>query len=486
MIAQLLNREFLLAVADQARTDLELELAARAGPARRSGAPSELDELDSADLIDVIGELSAATRGREGIEPAADPGPPSAAPGARPKDDFAYVPRDAMLSLLQTAVEEYAEARDDVAISEQPLLDDKRGGDEPAVTDRQFADVPLARTADGRRRWGDMEVAKQKLLSDPGWLTSGFAMAVRAFRKRVAFVEKPPIVPIANDAKILVVGDWGSGIPRAKKVADRIREELDRDPAKQRIVVHLGDVYYSGSKREYERNLLNLWPVRSGEDVLSFSLVGNHDMYYGGHAYYDTCLADPRFAAHAGCSHFALQSDEWQLIGLDTGYEDGGLAGDQAGWAKHVIERPPDGGGSSARRTALLTHHQLFSAHEGGAKTLAQKIEPVLATDRVDAWFWGHEHRCIQYEASRWKGHRLGFASCVGHGGIPEYLVMKEGETRPKPWVYEYLKRYGTAEEPWETFGFAVLELQGSDMRVRYVDEDGNEHHKVESVVQGA
>ena len=61
-----------------------------------------------------------------------------------------------------------------------------------------------------------------------------------------------------------------------------------------------------------------------------------------------------------------------------------------------------------------------------------------------------------------------------------------QGETKPKPWVYEYLeRRYGTAEEPWEMFGFAVLEPHGRDASVRYVDEDGIEHHKVDSVVAG-
>jgi hypothetical protein len=484
MIAQVLNRDFLLEITEELRKNLEGELKGRAKPRRRGGAPTEMDEVETDELEEAVAKLEADTRDREQLEVASEGGAPSDAEGERPKDDFAFVPRSPLLSVIQTLMEEHIEDTQDLRVTERALLDDKRGGEEPAVTDLQLADLPLTRTASGRRKWGDMEIAKRLLLSDPGWLTSGFAMAVRAVRHRATFIERPVIVPIANDAKVIVVGDWGSGIPRAKKVADRIREELDRDTTMQRSVVHLGDVYYSGSKREYERNMLNLWPVRAGEDIRSFSLMGNHDMYYGGHAYYGTCLTDSRFSAQAGCSYFALQSDDWQILGLDTGHEDGGLRGDQAGWAKRVIEEPEEKSGKD-RMTALLTHHQLFSAHEPGAKELGKKMKPVLETGRLDAWLWGHEHRCIQYEATEWQGDRIGFASCVGHGGIPEYLVMKEGETKPKPWVYEYLKRYGTAKEPWETFGFAVLELRGRDMRVRYVDEDGNEHHRVESVVAG-
>ena len=487
MIAQVLNRDFLLGVADEARKDLEREVQGRTAKRRRRGAPSETDRLETSELQEAAELLRGAAVGREHLEPAPEGGEPSDEDGVRPKHDFAYIPRDAALSVLQTTLEERFETDESIKVVERPLLDDRRGGDEPAVTDRQLDDVRLTRTVEGRRKWGDMEVAKGKLwLSDPGWLTSAFAMGVRDFRGRAEFVEKPQIVPIQNDAKIIVVGDWGSGIPRAKKVADRIRAELDKDTSKQRIVVHLGDVYYSGSKREYERNMLNLWPVHEGEDILSFSLMGNHDMYYGGHAYYGSLLADSRFARHAGCSYFALQSDNWQFIGLDTGHEDGGLRGDQARWAKEVIERPPEDGDSPQRMTALLSHHQPFSAHEGGATKLVEKIKPVLATGRVDAWLWGHEHRCIQYEATKVEGDRVGFSSCLGHGGVPEYLIMKEGETKPKPWVYEYLeRRYGTAEEPWEMFGFAVVEPVGRDMSVRYVDEDGREHHKVDGVVAG-
>jgi len=487
MIAQVLNRDFLLVVADEVRKDLEREAKGRTAKRRRGGAPSPLDTLDTEELDEAAEMLREVSAGREHLEPVPGGGQPDDQEGPRPKDDFAYIPRDAVLSLLQTELEERFETDDSIKLVDRPLLDDRRSGLEPAVTDRQLEDVRLTRTVRGRRKWGDMEIAKGKQwLSDPGWLTSAFAMGVRAFRRRAEFVEKPQIVPITNDAKIMLVGDWGSGIPRANKVAERIREELDKEPSKQRVVVHLGDVYYSGSKREYNRNMLNLWPVREGEEVLSFSLMGNHDMYYGGHAYYGTLLADTRFAGHAGCSYFALQSDEWQVIGLDTGHEEGGLRGDQARWAKEVIERPPNADDSTHRMTALLSHHQPFSAHEAGAKKLVEKIRPVLATGRVDAWLWGHEHRCIQYEATKVGGDRVGFSSCVGHGGVPEYLIMKQGETKPRPWVYEYLeRRYGTAEEPWEMFGFAVLELDGRDMRVRYVDEDGREHHKVDSVVAG-
>jgi 3',5'-cyclic AMP phosphodiesterase CpdA len=434
-----------------------------------------VDDFEAAELSEILGELSEARAAEQ------DDGAPASAIGVPPRDDFAYIPRDPLLSLVQTTIDEHVESTD-VELVDTPLPGRRDGvTGKPAVTDRRIAEIPLTGIgARGvRRKWGDMEIAKFKLFSDPGWLTSGFAMGVRLFRGRADWVDKPPTVTIANDARIILVGDWGSGIPRAKDVSDQIRKVLAEDTGRECHVIHLGDVYYSGSKREYERNFLNLWPVgKSDAGVGSFALCGNHDMYYGGHAYYGTLLAESRLSKQEGCSYFALKNDDWQLLGLDTGYEDGGLNGDQARWARESIDGAPD------HKTALLTHHQLFSAHEPGARTMQEKIEPVLASGRVDAWFWGHEHRCIQYEATKWNGHRVGFASCLGHGGVPEYLAMKEGETKPAPWAYEYLKPFGSGEEPWEKFGFAVLDLKGPQMSVRYIDEDGTEHHRVDEVVK--
>ncbi len=469
MIAQVLNRPFLLEAASLVQDELDRELERRRG-GRRRGSADPLFEVEDDELRDLRASLAGAGESESAEEDLADA-------EVTPKDDVAYIPRDPLLSLLQTTIEEHAEESDEVEIVDSPLLLGYRGDSEiPAVTDRRIAGIPLVAPEGRRRKWGDMEIPQNPFFADPGWLTSGFAMAMRAFRGRARWVEDPPTIPIGDRARIVLVGDWGSGLPRAKRVADQIRRVLAQDDNLERHVIHLGDVYYSGSKREYNRNFLNLWPVGEGEDIGSFSLCGNHDMYYGGHAYYGTCLADPRLMRQAGSSHFALKSPHWTLIALDTGYEDGGLQGHQAGWARNLIDSAPP-----EQRIALLSHHQLFSAHEDGAKKLGKKIAPVLETNRVDAWFWGHEHRCIQYGESWQQGHRVGFASCLGHGGVPEHLVMKEGESKPPPWAYEYLKPF-TPTEPWETFGFAVLDVDRSKMSIRYIDENGIEHHNVPKV----
>jgi 3',5'-cyclic AMP phosphodiesterase CpdA len=477
VIEQFLNQGFLLAIADDTRVGLEQAAAERnkkvRGGHRRK--PSELDKFTQEELEALSAELAAIP---ERARPSELDERPDEVP---PKEDYAFIPRDRMLSIVQSAVEQVVEERHPDAIVEPRAVRGRRGGHEPAVTNRRLKDVKLTSTSGKRRVWKQMEVAKGKWiwLSDPRWVQSKVCELWRdAARGYAEFVDNPPTVEIANDAQVFVVGDWGSGLERAQKVAKRIREELAKGGQRQQIVIHLGDVYYSGTKREFERRFLEHWPVDGSTDILSFTLPGNHDMYTGGHAYYATALADRRFERQSGCSFFALESDYWQLLGLDTSYEDAGLHGSQADWARKRIEQAPE-----RLKTALFSHHQLFSAHEKGAAKLQEKIEPVLATGRIDAWFWGHEHRCIQYDETEWKGHRVGFSSCVGHGGIPEYLVMKEGDPKPKPpWAYEYLTQYGDGPEPWDTFGFAVLELNNQKMRVRYIDENGKQHHGVRDV----
>src|SRR5262249_41951842 len=152
-----------------------------------------------------------------------------------------------------------------------------------------------------------------------------------------------------------IVGDWGTGIERAKKVAHEMRVVIEQGAKDglQQHVIHLGDVYYSGWKREYENRFLRYWPVdiAEGRTIASWCLNGNHDMYSGGHAYYDYLLADPRFTRQEQSSFFSLSNDHWEVLALDSSWEDGGLEGIQGDWALAKLNE-------SKRKVMLLSHHQ--------------------------------------------------------------------------------------------------------------------------------
>jgi hypothetical protein len=466
VIAQVLNRDFVL----ERLNEVQDFLSSPQTDERRTvpGGGPELDSGDAAEALALaeaaLASETAGSSGQPGFEP-----PPAERRGeeSAPIDDFSFFSRDAAISNLQSALEEYFRKNEKLQAAEPP--DDRRSDpwDEVAVTDLSLEDNEPSRDLDGRRVFDKFSI------TDVRWVSSLFAMGVRRFRDRYPFPDKPAEpLRIGGRARLVLVGDWGSGIPRARKVADQMRKVIDEgiQSNREQHVVHLGDVYYSGWEYEYRDRFLKYWPVKESErdSILSWNLNGNHDMYSGGHAFFGHALKDPRFARQQGSSWFSLENDHWTILGLDTAWEEHGLQGNQAEWAKRKLESSPGKG-------LLLSHHQVFSSYEKGGKkepALVTKIRPVLATRRVRSWFWGHEHRCVLYNPYE----NVELARCIGHGGVPVYMTHGENDPYPPPGAYEYRGFFQKGLERWAWFGFAVLDFEGPEIHVRYIDENGVEH----------
>jgi hypothetical protein len=387
---------------------------------------------------------------------------------AAPQDDHAFIARDPVVSLLQSAIEQYYQEQAPDQIEEAPHTDGtaRRGG----------ATIPVAA---GRRLRGSRPATRRgrRILdrfseTDPGWVSSALAMGLRLFRRRHEFKDAPAApVRLPDRSRVILVGDWGSGIPRALKVSAQMRTVLDeglRDQLPQHVI-HLGDVYYSGFGWEYEKRVLadGCWPVRTDEaaTIGSWALNGNHDMYSGGHGYYKVLLCDPRFARQQQSSYFSLFNDHWKILGLDSAWKDQRLYGDQSKWVAREVA-------AHKGKVMLLSHHQLFSSYDSAADELGVGVEGPLLDGRLDAWFWGHEHRCMTFR--EWNGVK--HARCIGHGGVPVYMWHDTDDEYPTPGVYEYREFIKKGLERWAMFGFAILDFDGPNLHVRYVDEDGSEH----------
>lgn len=463
MIAQILNRQFML---DQ----MELVLAAlprliseesRRGP-------------DAENFTEAATELTAAherevtkSSGQQGYDDT------DARRGQAPPllDDMVFLSHDPVVSVFQSALEEYFEEKATGVVESEPPPDDARRADGfVAVTDRRIAGLdPLARAADGRRLFDKFGQ------TDPRWVASAFARGVQLLRGRRSFNPRPADpLRISNDARLILVGDWATGIHRAIEVGKQMRLVVDQGKRTgiEQHVIHLGDVYYSGQKREYEKNFLPHWPVYEGEGsagLASWCLNGNHDMDSGGHGYFGCLLAEPRFARQQQSSFFSLHNDHWDILGLDTAYEDEGLCDPQAAWMQEVL-------GRSQRRSMLLSHHQLFSAYEHPCEPLQKKVSGFLARHPVDAWFWGHEHRCVFYSDH----HGVRNARLIGNGGVPVYMTHSEDSPHKPPSFYEYREYIQGFLEKWAILGFAVVDLRGPKAEVRYIDEFGTKFVKPE------
>lgn len=457
MIAEYLNKATVLEELRKVRLASEERLR----QARASGAPP--DETDQS----VIDELTKAeeretvtSSGQLGFEPVLSER--RGAMSAR-LDDFAFISHDPIISLLQSALEESA-YRHPEEIDDSPPRDDARRGvnGDVMVTANRLRSAPEPSRGDGGRR-----IFEKFSTTDANFVRSKLAEGIRYLRGKHAFCAQPARpIDIPARSRLILVGDWGSGLPRAQKVARQIRAVLEEGKAQNltQHVIHLGDVYYSGWAHEYRRRFLPFWPVKVDEasTIGSWALNSNHDMYSGGYGFFDLLLADPRFEHQEQSSFFMLRHPNWNILGLDTAWEDGLLHGPQLNWiAAHFDDH--------ARETLLLSHHQFFSAYESASSRLQVQLDALLTKRQVKAWFWGHEHRCVAYSPF----NNVVFGRCVGHGGIPVYMWHGTEDAYPTPAIYEDRRCFSRGFERWAVFGFVVLEFDGPRIDLRYVDENG-------------
>lgn len=202
---------------------------------------------------------------------------------------------------------------------------------------------------------------------------------------------------LPNRARIAILSDWGTGLYGAPVSARSIARAGGWD-----LLLHLGDIYYSGTTDETKSRFLDVWPADAAK--VSRALNGNHEMYSGGHGYFEEIL--PAFKQSA--SYFAYQNDHWLFVGLDTACTDHALDDEQLRWLAAVMVA----GGQ--RKVILFSHHQPYSRLDKQGPLLQQALARLPRP--VSAWYWGHEHACVIYD--RHPSLHM-FGRCVGNGGIP-------------------------------------------------------------------
>jgi hypothetical protein len=111
---------------------------------------------------------------------------------------------------------------------------------------------------------------------------------------------------------VALIADWGTGATPAISVM-------------KQVIIHLGDVYYSGTPKEYQKNFLD--PIDAafdGERPPVYILSGNHDMYCGGIGFYSALGELNAEPYKQNASFFCLRTrqPEWQLLAMDTGLND--------------------------------------------------------------------------------------------------------------------------------------------------------------------
>ena len=226
------------------------------------------------------------------------------------------------------------------------------------------------------------------------------------------------------------IGARGSRMQRAL-----LKDVLAFTPA---AIIHLGDVYYSGTPEECRVNYTQVIAevfeeeLGKGKRVPVFSLRENHEYYVLGYGFYPT-LATINASipdAEQVASYFCLRTSDggWQSLAMDTGYGDAypfdqvdpwyagpGLHDTEVRWLRHQLELP-------GHDRAALPPSAVLSARHAQRHVVLRELHAVrehipergarayLGSD-VAAWLWGHEHNFALYKDDTFglaKGRLLG------------------------------------------------------------------------------
>jgi hypothetical protein len=353
-----------------------------------------------------------------------------------------HTPQNEIASRLQTLVAKQATAAGQVQTIQPPQTIEIPTGNSftPGVLSVQFDNDDLA---------GWLRMAPELIFKPP----------------KAEWSDPPPVAQtIPDNARIALFADWGTGLYGAPAITKCI-EGLDRCD----VVLHLGDTYYSGENDEIRDRLIGNWPNRPA-GTINRTLNGNHEMYSGGKGYFQALSSF--FQQPASC--FALQNSQWILVCLDTAYQDFNLDEKQVAWVNSIVNA------AGTRRLLLFSHHQPFSQLDDQGPNLQIALADLLNTQRIHAWFWGHEHRLVLYDPHPTWGFK---GRCIGHGGFPafredlpdahgnvyQWLILPAQPQAPKAQLLDG-PNFWIPQEPegFSPHGYVVLDFDGDTVWETY------------------
>lgn len=287
-----------------------------------------------------------------------------------------------------------------------------------------------------------------------------------------SFVYDLPSAP----TRLGVLADFGNGLVHSRYIARHVRtSNLDH-------LLYLGDVYYTGTAREFERNVApEIEPLLSGaipgnKKVAVWMLNSNHEMFSKGYGYFSYLkyrLAKGAPQRQEG-SYFALRfGKSVQIIAIDTDYFGYRKFRDanQIAWLRQRLAE----GRANGAINILLSANEPFSYGKNSLTPLYDDLKPYLSS--IDLWLWGNTHYCGLFDSTS----TLPVSSCLGHGGYPyrlsEYDLDRQPYLAPCPATPLFLEtktRYdGTNLRPeLGNNGYAILTVDpvNATLTLEYLD----------------
>lgn len=288
---------------------------------------------------------------------------------------------------------------------------------------------------------------------------------------------------------IALCADWATNTRESIHIAQRMKEQLPD------YTIHLGDTYFVGEPKEVKRNFTDPGAPWVRGSSGSFAVLGNHEMYARGIAFFDDLLPTLGLRVNGSCQgqhagFVCLENNHWRILVLDTGYHSIGkvpvlemlpwFAPDSRfddklmDWLEKDVRL---GDPADKRGIVVLSHHQYITAfHEGEFGKPAEQLATLIGKDRPVLWLWGHEHKFSMYQRAQMKERVTAYGRCIGHGGMPvevdTFKLDRKKRGIGKLVVYDHRIHRSEVKRklPLGYNGYAVLKLKGAELTVAYHD----------------
>ena len=281
--------------------------------------------------------------------------------------------------------------------------------------------------------------------------------------------------------KIILLSDWAAGNPESITIFSKLVTYIGKNNIN--LVLHLGDVYYSGNYTEQYNYITKVMRKYAPSDVPIVNLAGNHDYYSGGQGYFKNLKNLNNFQKS---SFLCLDDPKFRIICLDTGINDSNplktnlntdithLNNDQAKWANRMIETAKN------KKIIVLSHHQLFDFQIGGIgqnKGINMKLYNTFKKNMhlINAWFWGHAHVSVIYKpnyANLAKGRLIGGCAVPVQSSTVIFEAAKNLDwiiEKDPPQVEEKAK-YGKNSFVWNNIGCVMTIEPNGEIEVEYLE----------------
>jgi hypothetical protein len=265
-----------------------------------------------------------------------------------------------------------------------------------------------------------------------------------------SFLRQPPgdfAVPMHGDVlRVVAFGDFGDGSASQRLTADAVRKAHATEPFD--LGLSLGDNFYEeGSESPRDPRWKTQWEDLYGPlGIRFYAVLGNHDWKLPDSPAAEILYSSPSWEMPS--PYYTFVTGNVQFFAVDTNE----VSDLQLEWLRHALEE------STSRWKVVYGHHPIYSAGQHGDTTrLVERLLPVLR-GRADAYFCGHDHDMQHLKPD---------------GGV-HFFVAGAGGAHQRP-MHPHPR---TLFARTDLHGFAVIEVAGDRLTVRFIADDGSELYR--------